>query len=293
MNKQTKRVFIAVVVLWFIGLMVWYLHDLNIAVLNPRGAIAFRERRLMIITVLLGLIVVLPVYAMLFGFAWRYREGNPKKTRYSPELTGNRLLETIWWGVPTAIILTLSVIAWNSSHALDPHKSLSVNAKPLTVQVVALDWKWLFIYPQQGVASVNFVQLPVGTPVTFNITADAPMNSFWVPQLGGQIYAMTGMATQLHLVADKAGSYDGSSANISGKGFAGMRFTVQAGSVDDFNNWVQSARNSPYSLNMDDYAQLARPSQNNEVKLFSSVDTDLFNKVLLQYMGPVREAYAR
>ncbi len=284
-NKKYKRVFLAFIILWFIGLVVWYLHAKNFAVLNPRGVVAFRERRLMITTVLLGLLVVVPVYILTFSIAWRYREGN-KKARYSPELAGNRWAETVWWGIPLAIIGVLSVITWNSSHALDPHRALQLSGTPMTIQVVALDWKWLFIYPQQGVASVNLAEFPVGTPVTFNITADAPMNSFWIPQLGSQIYAMPGMSSKLNLAADKPGSYDGSSANISGRGFAGMRFTAQATSEADFNNWLGIVRSSPDSLGMGDYKRLARPSENNPVQLYASVDRDLYNKVLLKYMVP-------
>lgn len=287
MSKKQKRLSIAFVVLWFLGLMVWYLHGQNFAVLNPKGIVAYKERKLMITTVLLGLIVVIPVYIMLFGFAWRYREGN-KKAKYSPNLAGNRLAEAVWWGIPLAIIGTLSVITWQSSHALDPRRALDANAKPMTVQVIALDWKWLFIYPEQNVASVNWVELPVGTPVTFDITADAPMNSFWIPQLGSQIYAMPGMSTQLHLMADKAGDYQGSSANLSGDGFAGMRFTAEAGSMADFNRWVGQAKRMPQTLNSNAYAQLARPSQNNPVTFYSPVEPGLYNDVLLKYMAPGR-----
>lgn len=287
-NKNYRRAFITLIVLWLIGLVAWYVQGKNFAVLNPQGMVAVKERNLMIATVLLGLIVVIPVYVMLFLFAWRYREGN-KKAKYSPELSGNAFAETLWWGIPSAIILTLSIITWNSSHALDPHKALNLSTKPLTIQVVALDWKWLFIYPQQNVASVNFVQLPVGTPVTFDITADAPMNSFWIPQLGGQIYAMPGMSTQLHLIADKAGAYDGSSANLSGRGFSGMRFTAQAGSQTNFTNWLETARSSSSQLNQAAYDQLSKPSENNSAALYSSVEHDLYDKIVLKYMAPGRE----
>ena len=265
--------------------MVWYLHAKNFAVLNPKGVVASRERQLMITTVLLGLIVVVPVYVMTFVIAWRYREGN-KKARYSPDLAGNVFAELAWWGIPLAIISILSVITWQSSHALDPRRALNVSARPMNIQVIALDWKWLFIYPSQNVASVNWVELPIGTPVTFDITADAPMNSFWIPQLGGQIYAMPGMSTKLHLVADKAGDYQGSSANLSGDGFAGMRFTAEAGTMDQFNNWVQIAKRSPRSLNVNTYDQLVKPSQYNPVARYSLADPQLFTRVLLKYMGP-------
>lgn len=285
MSKKYKRSFIAFVVLLIIGLAIWYLHAKNFAVLNPKGIVATKERNLMVLTVLLGLLVVVPVYIMTFAIAWRYREGNTK-AKYSPNLTGNRWIETLWWSIPSAIILLLSVVTWNSSHTLDPSQSLKVSTKPLNVDVVALDWKWLFIYPDQGVASVNQVEMPVGTPVNFYITADAPMNSFWIPQLGSQIYAMPGMRTQLHLIADKAGAYEGSSANLSGDGFAGMRFKAVAGSKAQFNNWLQAAQRSDATLDRGSYTQLAKPSEYNPVTTYASVDSSLFDHVLLKYMVP-------
>ncbi len=271
---------------WFLGIIIWYLHGKNFAVLNPAGTIAGQERRLMLITVVLGLLVVIPVYAMLFSFAWKYRESN-KNARYSPEMTGNRHIEALWWGIPSVIILVLSVITWQTSHALDPFKPLNVpGKKPLVVEVVALDWKWLFIYPEQGIASINYLQFPVGTPVDFYITADAPMNSFWIPQLGSQIYAMPGMSTQLHLIANKTGSYAGSSANISGKGFAGMKFTAAASSQAEYNNWLNLAKNSPNALDSTAYHRLEQPSENNSTSLYSSVDSNLYSKILLKFMVP-------
>ena len=272
-------------VLWLFGLLVFYLHHSNFAVLNPKGLVAARERQLMIITVLLGLLVIVPVYIMTFFIAWRYREGN-SKAKYSPELTGSKLAETVWWGIPTAIILALSIITWQTSHSLDPSKALAVSAKPLTIQVVALNWKWLFIYPEQNVASVNFVQLPVNTPVTFDITADAPMNSFWIPQLGGQIYAMPGMSTQLHLIASKAGDYTGTSANVSGEGFADMKFTTRAGSKTDFDAWVTTAKQSPEALSPDVYQQLVKPTSKYPVTLYASAAPNLYDTVINKYMAP-------
>jgi cytochrome o ubiquinol oxidase subunit 2 len=284
--SKKYKAFIGLMVLWFVGIIVWYLHSKNFAVLNPAGQVGRKERNLIIVTVLLGLLVVVPVYIMTFTIAWRYREGNTK-ARYSPELAGNRWAEGLWWGIPTVIIVVLSVITWNSSHALDPFKAINVAGKQsLTVEVVALDWKWLFIYPQQGIASVNYVRFPVGTPVNFYITADAPMNSMWIPQLGSQIYAMPGMSTQLHLIADKAGDYAGSSANISGAGFAGMRFTAAASSQADYDTWLQLAHDTGGMLDASAYHQLEKPSQDNPVQMYSSVASDLYSRVLLKYMVP-------
>jgi cytochrome o ubiquinol oxidase subunit 2 len=283
-NKKLKIGFIAFLLLWFLGIMVWYLHTKNFAVLNPAGTIAAKERHLMGITLALGMMVLIPVFIMTFFIAYKYREDN-QQAKYSPELTGNLGAELIWWAIPIAIIGVLSVITWNSSHALDPHQPLTASGNPLNIQVIAMDWKWLFIYPQQGIASVNYFQFPVNTPVTFSITSDAPMNSFWIPQLGGQIYAMPGMSTPLHLIATKAGNYDGSSANISGAGFAGMRFTAAASSSTQFADWVQTAKRDTRPLNMSTYNQLAKASQNNPVALYSSVDNSLYDRVLVKYMG--------
>lgn len=243
---------------------------------------------MLIITVLLSAIVVIPVFVLTFLFVWKYRETNTK-AQYSPELDGNRVLESLWWGIPTAIILVLSVMTWHSSHALDPRKPLVSSVKPLNVQVIALQWKWLFIYPQEGIASLNYLKIPVDTPVNFQITSDAPMNSFWIPQLGGQIYAMPGMSTQLHLEATHIGDYDGSSANLSGAGFADMRFTASAGSQDDFDAWTRLAHTSNDALTKYTYADLAKPNSDKATTAYSMIDPELYSRVVTKYMTPETE----
>jgi cytochrome o ubiquinol oxidase subunit II len=269
---------------FFLVAAVFVTHS-NIPVLQPAGPVGLKERNLIYIALLLSAIVVVPVFVMLFMFSWKYREGNTK-AKYNPEFDSSRKLEAIWWGIPFAIIAILSVITWNSAHALDPSKPISSSIKPVTIEVVALQWKWLFIYPDQNIASVNFLQFPVNTPVNFEITSDAPMNSFWIPQLGGQIYAMTGMSTQLHLMATKAGDYGGKSANISGKGFSGMTFTARASSQKSFNDWVNRVYPSYNPLSLSAYSQLAKPSENNHVEYFSSVDSSLYDSIISKYMGP-------
>ena len=196
------------------------------AVLDPKGFIAFEERDLLYITALLMLTVVVPVLVLAVVICWKYRAGN-KKAKYEPEWDKSWALELVWWGFPCIIVALLSVLTVKSCLDLDPFKPLESDVKPLKIQVVALQWKWLFIYPEQKIATINFVQFPEKTPINFELTADAPMNSFWIPQLGGQIYAMPGMSTKLHLIANEAGSYRGSSSNISGNGFAGMIFTAK------------------------------------------------------------------
>jgi cytochrome o ubiquinol oxidase subunit 2 len=262
-----------------------YFQHHPVAVLDPKGPIGQKERNLMYVALGLSLIVVIPVFTMTFLIAWKYRAGN-KHADYRPEWDHNLGYEAAWWGIPTAIILVLSVVAWNSSHSLDPYKPLAVKGRsPLTIQVVALNWKWLFIYPQQGVATINLAEFPVNTPLNFEITADAPMNSFWIPQLGGQIYAMPGMATELHLMAGQTGDYRGSSANISGAGFADMDFTARATSQSDYNKWLNAAKNSKQGLDSGGYQKLVQNSQNNPVSYYKLVDSNIFSEVVDKYMG--------
>lgn len=285
MSGKTK---LAVIVLSVIGILLIsfiYLLRVDIPLLEPSGPIGDKERDLIILAVGLSLIVVIPVYFMLALFAWKYREGN-KKAKYDPDFDHSRLIESIWWGVPLVIITILAVATWKGSHELDPSRPLQAAAPPMTIQVVALDWKWLFIYPEQKIATVNLVQFPQNTSVRFEITADAPMNSFWIPKLGGQIYAMSGMKTKLHLIADSVGSYQGSSANISGEGFAGMTFVANSVTDADFKKWVGLVQQYRNGLTLSTYNQLARPSQDNSIEYFSTVETNLFHQIVTKYTLP-------
>lgn len=272
-------------VLGFLAIAIWYLHRTNIPVLEPKGEIGIKERNLLLFALGLSSIVVIPVFILLFSFAWRYREGNTK-AKYSPDLDHSRIAETVWWVIPSILITILSVVTWNSSHALDPFKPIASNTPPLTIQVVALDWKWLFIYPNQRIASVNLVQFPLNTPINFEITSDSVMNSFWIPQLGSQIYAMPGMSTQVHLMANQVGSFNGVSANISGNGFAGMDFVARSSSMADFKNWERSLQRSPNHLSNESYTQLARPSTYSPVSYYSHEPANLYDKILMKYDGP-------
>ena len=285
MAKKYKIALIIIVILGCATLAAWYLHGTNIAILNPKGPVAHQERNLIYVALALSLIVVIPVFAAAGLFAWHYRESNTK-AKYSPDLDGNRIIETIWWLIPSAIILVLAVITWNSSHTLDPYRPISSNVQPITIQVVALDWKWLFIYPQQDIASVNFFEFPNNTPLNFEITSDAPMNSFWIPQLGGQVYAMPGMSTQLHLMATSDGRFNGSSANISGDGFSGMTFTAESSSQNSFNEWVSSVKQSGTQLGSNQYNLLDKPSENNPPAFYSSAEEGLYDNILNKYSGP-------
>jgi cytochrome o ubiquinol oxidase subunit 2 len=286
MSNKTKT---ALMVLLALGLLLVsgiYLSRVNIAVLEPAGPVGQKEKNLIVFAFLLSLIVIVPVYAMLIGFAWKYRETN-KSAKYSPNMNGSRLLESIWWGVPLLLIIILGVVTWRSSHDLDPFKPLSSSKPPMTIQVVALDWRWLFIYPKQQVATINYFKMPVGQPVDFQITSDAPMNSFWIPQLGGQIYAMSGMATHLNLSASKTGDYRGVSANISGEGFADMHFMASAISDSQFSGWLKSLKASPSSLDRGAYDKLAAPVRDASIKHFGYVQPGLFGQIVAKYQAPL------
>lgn len=260
------------------------LKGVNIDILNPQGEIARKEYHLILFTLLLSLVVVVPVFVMLVVFSLRYREGN-KKAAYRPDWGGNRMLEAIWWGIPCLIIVVLGVVTWQTSHELDPYKDLSASTKPVNVQVVSLQWKWLFIYPDLQVASVNELVIPEKTPINFTITSDAPMNSFWIPSLGSQVYAMSGMSTKLRLIADTTGEYRGSSANISGKGFADMSFMAKSRSSADFNAWVEQARRAEV-LDGTSYATLAKPSTMKQPAAYALKDDGLYDKIIMKYMMP-------
>ena len=226
MKRTFKIAILSLLFLAFVIAGVFFISTHNIAVLEPKGFIGIKERDLIITALLLMLIVVIPVFLFALFFAWKYRESN-SKARHAPDWEHNYIAEYCWWGVPFLLIIILGVITWKSSHELNPFRPIQSDVKPIKIQVVALQWKWLFIYPEQNIATVNYVEFPEKTPINFEITADAPMNSFWIPQLGGQIYAMPAMRSKLHLIANEEGTFRGCSSNISGKGFAGMVFTAK------------------------------------------------------------------
>lgn len=256
-----------------------------ISVLFPKGKIAYEQRDLLLIIQALMLLVILPVYGLIFIFSWIYRAENPKGN-YDPDLVDNVVAEYIWWGLPLIMTLIIAIITWIKTYELDPYKPITSNNKEMTIQVVALQWKWLFIYPDEKIASVNFVQFPRETPIHFEITADAPMNSFWIPDLGGQIYAMPKMRTELYLIANELGDFRGVSANISGEGFAGMHFITRSSTEEDYKKWIASAKESSNGLNIDEYAKLAEPSRDNPVKIYRLTDETLFNQIINKYMHP-------
>lgn len=262
------------------------LRGTDVAILNPKGLIAGEQFRLIIFSVAVMLVIGVPTLFLLYYFAWKYRESNDKPQR-NPDIRHGKLFVLSLWAMPTVIMLVLAFAMWGATHKLEPQKRIAVKAKPMTIQVIAMRWKWLFIYPEQNIATVNFVQVPAGTPVEFQLTADeAPMNSFWIPHWGGQLYAMTGHSNRLNLLPEKLGDYPGSAAEINGKGFAGMKFTARASTKKDFDAWVLEVRKSQDTLDTQTYEELVKPSQNNKVVYYASSDANLFGKVLTKYSNP-------
>ena len=296
MEKATKAIFnkllFSGIILFIILLMqplevYFFLKD--IAILFPKGLIAIQERNLLLLIQALMLIFIIPIYLFTFIFSWWYRAEN-KRSKYDPHLVDHKVAEIIWWGLPLVMTLIVAIITWIKTHELDPYKPLQSDKKPLTIEVVALQWRWLFIYPEEQIASLNAVHFPKDRPIHFRITADAPMNSFWIPDLSGQIYAMPGMETQLNLIANEEGEFRGSSANISGEGFASMTFVTHATSEEEHEKWVQSVKESSKELNWETYQQIAKPTINREVELFQLKDPKLFHEIIMKFMKPPKKA---
>lgn len=286
MGKNVLRVLsviVPVVVLCgVIALMVIASQGAAMPLIDTKGVISTAQRDTLYLVVAIMAIVVVPVFIILGFVSLRYREGN-KRARYAPNWASNHKLEAIWWGVPVLIVAALSVVVWQTSHSLDPYRPIASEQPPLQVQVVALQWRWLFIYPDQSVASIGELAMPVDRPVEFTITSDAPMNSFWIPQLGGQIYAMSGMSTKLHLQADEVGDYRGVSANISGEGHKSMIFTAKAMSETDLAEWYNDAARSNDPLDEKAYEEIRKPNLDGSVKKYQLVDSLLYDKVVDRY----------
>ncbi len=255
--------------------------------LDPKGVVASDEKKLLIDTMALMLIVVIPVIIMSFAFAWHYRKRN-KKAKYSPNWAHSKTLEAICWGIPCVIIVILGVITWISTHQLDPYRKLNIKGKPLLVQAVALPWKWLFLYPEQKVAAQNKLVIPQNRQVEFWITSDnVPMSAFFIPQLGSQIYSMAGMRTKLHLYSQHIGTYDGMNTQYNGAGFSDMHFQVQVVSQQAFKKWSTHLANSDHKvLNLNEYKKIRKPQEKAPVVLFSNFRKGLFKRIIMQYMKP-------
>lgn len=283
MLKHRKLVLGLLFASCFTGLLYWLVRDHSLVLLDPVGLIAIAERDLLVRAVLLMCIVVIPVMTLAIFIAWHYREQNTN-AKYTPDWEHSKMEELIWWSIPLEIVLVLGALTWSSTHALNPETPIASNEPPLTVEVVALPWKWLFIYPEEQVASVNELAIPIDRPISFHITAEAPMNSFWIPALSGQMYAMTGMATILNVITYSTGTYQGRSANYSGEGFAHMTFDVHALTAEDFADWVSHARTATSTLDTETYTALAQPSERGPVQYFSNV-TILFSDIVEHSMS--------
>jgi len=252
--------------------------------LDPKGPIGDAERFVIIAAFVLMLIVVIPVFVMVFWFARRYRASNRKAT-YSPKWSYSTKIDLAMWLVPLAIVTALGVLSWSATHSLDPYNPLDSAVKPIRIEVVSLDWKWLFIYPDYDIAVVNQLVFPAKVPLSFRITSDTVLTSFFIPQLGSQIYAMAGRQSRLHLMADEPGTYAGHNQQFSGRGYADMHFKANAVSREQFEAWVQNTRRSPDKLDSVRYEALTKPSVGHPVMYFSSVAPGLFDHIVGKYLA--------
>jgi cytochrome o ubiquinol oxidase subunit 2 len=255
------------------------------AVLDPRGPIGLAEKTILIDSLAIMLAIVVPTIVATFAIAWWFRASN-RRAIYLPDWEYSGQLELIVWSIPLLVIILLGGVAWIGSHQLDPAEPLASNTPPLEVQVVSLDWKWLFIYPGQRIAAVNQLVVPAGVPLRFSVTSGSVMNAFFVPQLGSMIYAMNGMATRLNLRADEPGSFRGLSSGFSGDGFSDMRFDVRAVAPEQFTAWIDGARATGPTLDAAAYAALTRQSANVRPFTFRAADPALFEKIVTQQLPP-------
>jgi len=266
----------------------------NTVVLNPSGDVARQQADLVIVATLLMLLIVVPVIILTLLFAYRYRKGNTQ-AKYNPDWDHSTKLELVIWGVPLLLIIVLGAITWISTHLLDPYRPLqridekrtiAAGTQPMIVEVVALDWKWLFIYPEQGIATVNELVTPIDRPLKFKISASTVMNAFYIPSLAGMIYAMPGMETQLNAVMNKVGVYDGLSTNYSGAGFSGMRFKYHGVTQEDFDAYVAKTKAGGGALTRAAYLQLEKPSEREPVRRYADVDHDLYDAIVNRCVTP-------
>ncbi len=255
----------------------------TILLINPKGPIGESERFLILVAIGLMAIVVIPVFIMAFLFSVKYRASNTA-ANYTPKWSYSGKIDLVMWAVPIAIVTVLAILTWTRTHALDPYKPIPSAHQPINIQAVSLDWKWLFIYPDLNIATVNQLTFPVNVPLSFKLTSATVMTSFFIPQLGSQMYAMGGMQTQLNLLADKPGAYAGHNQQISGIGYANMHFKAQAVAPEEFQAWVEKVRQSKELLDLNRYEQLTKPNDGYyPVTYFSAVQPDLFLYILRKF----------
>lgn len=266
-----------------------FLTGCNTAILNPKGQIGHDEKTLLITATVLMLLVVVPVIIMTLTFAWKYRASNTK-ARYEPNWSHSTAIEVVVWSIPCMIVLVLAVLTWRSSHALDPYRPIDSDVKPVTIEAISLDWKWLFIYPEEKIATVNEIKFPVDTPLNFKLTSDTVMNAFFIPHLGSMIYSMAAMETKLHLIANETGEFPGMSSHYSGAGFAKMHFTAYSVTDAEYRQWLDQVRAGQDSLDKASFNALGadRNADWHPVTYYGHVEDGLFDWVIAKHMGDNR-----
>ena len=260
-------------------------------ILDPQGPIGAAEKTILIDSLAIMLAIVLPIIVAIFAFAFWFRASNTRAF-YWPDWEYSGRIEFVVWSVPALTIILLGGVAWIGAHQLDPVKPIEGSSKPLTIQAVSLDWKWLFIYPDQQVATINTLTVPVGVPLQFQLTSAAVMNAFFIPQFGSMIYTMNGMVTRLNLRADAGGTFQGLSTQFSGDGFSDMHFDVRVVPSEQFSKWAQDASNAGRSLDEHSYQEIAKPSTKNEPEIYRLADPDLFRSIATQNIPPTPGAQA-
>jgi cytochrome o ubiquinol oxidase subunit 2 len=260
-------------------------------ILDPQGPIGAADKTILIDSLAIMLAIVLPTIVAIFGFAYWFRASNTKAF-YWPDWEYSGRIELVVWSIPALTVILLGGVAWIGAHQLDPAKPIEGPGKPLTIQAVSLDWKWLFIYPDQTIATVNTLTVPAGVPLQFQLTSASVMNVFFIPQFGSMIYTMNGMATRLNLRADRPGTFGGLSAHFSGDGFSDMHFDVHVVPAEQFSKWAQDASTAAKALDERSYQELAKPSMNNVPAIYRLADPDLFNAIVTQKLPPAPGAQA-
>jgi len=263
-----------------------FLTGCSSAILDPKGQIGHDQKTLLITATVLMLLVVVPVIVMTLAFAWKYRASNTK-ARYEPKWSHSTAIEVVVWSIPCMIVLVLAVLTWRSSHSLDPYRPLESETKPVVIEAISLDWKWLFIYPEENIATVNEITFPVDTPLNFKITSDTVMNAFFIPQLGTMIYSMTGMETKLHLIANETGEFPGMSSHYSGAGFSKMHFLAHSVTNEQYQQWLTQVRSESATLDQAAFRALADDKNHDwhPVTHFGSAEAGLFDWVVSRHMG--------
>jgi len=264
----------------------------EVVIFDPKGPVGDAERFVITVAILLMTIVVVPVFVMGFWFAWRYRVSN-SKAAYPPKWDSSPAIDVFIWLVPLAIVTILASLTWKETFRLDPYKSIISARQPVNVQAVSLDWKWLFIYPDHDIAVINYLVFPAGAPLSFRITSETVMTSLFIPQLGSQMYGMTGMETRLNLLAREPGVYMGQNQQFSGRWFSNMNFEARAATAEEFAAWVQKVRSSPARLDMAQYEELVKPGATRQVTYFSSVEPGLFKRIIERYVPATDTGHSR